>query len=76
MLGLSECDDATGTSCVDRVVTLHVGGPGLEDESANTQTGGGVMCQLYFTQAQATLTASSPDCRRVERWTGARRWSA
>lgn len=68
VLGLSECSDATGTSCVDRVVTLRAGGPGLEDESANTQTGGGVMCQLYFTHAQATLTGTTIEIEVLDKF--------
>ena|SRR5689334_2369566 len=102
VLSISNCSDAAGTTCTDTMVTLRAGGPGLQDESASTQTGGGAMCQLYFTHSQATLTgatvqvetldkfdapniasadcmvsraralASSPDCRRVERWTGTR----
>jgi hypothetical protein len=102
MLSLGECTDAAGTDCTDTFVTLRAGGPGLQDETANSQTGGGVMCQLYFTHIDATLSgamiqiqsldkfdapniassdctlqraqalASSPNCRTVERWTGAR----
>jgi hypothetical protein len=103
LLRLSECTDAAATMCVETQVTLRAGGPGLLDESANSQTGGGVMCQLYFTHAEAGLNgaaitisvldkfdapnisssdctlqraealASSPECLRVERWTGTRR---
>lgn len=102
ILRLSECTDAAATMCVETLVTLRAGGPGLLDESANSQTGGGVMCQLYFTHSEAALNgatitisvldkfdapnisssdctlqraealASSPDCLRVERWTGTR----
>ena len=103
LLRLSQCTDAAATACTETLVTLRAGGPGLLDESANTQTGGGVMCQLYFTRSEAALNgaaimisvlekfdapnisssdctlqraeglASSPDCRRVERWAGTRR---
>jgi hypothetical protein len=103
LLRVSECTDAAATSCTETLVSMRAGGPGLLDESANTQTGGGVMCQLYFTRFDATLSgntisievlekfdapnissgectlaraqalSSSPDCRRIERWTGTRR---
>jgi len=56
ILRVSNCADAAATRCTETLVTLRAGGPGLEDESANTQTGGGVMCQLYFNRASATLT--------------------
>lgn len=59
ILRVSDCTDAAATTCTDTIVTLRAGGPGLEDESANTQTGGGVMCQLYFTHAEATLTGTA-----------------
>lgn len=59
VLRVSDCTDAAGTACTDTIVTLRAGGPGLEDETANTQTGGGVMCQLYFTHAEATLTGAA-----------------
>jgi hypothetical protein len=103
VLSVSNCADAAATTCSETRVTLRAGGPGLQEQSSNTQTGGGVMCQLYFNRNQATLTgtsveiealekfdapnlssgdctlqradalASSPDCRRVERWSGTRR---
>jgi hypothetical protein len=59
VLSISNCTDATPTTCTETLVTLHAGGPGLEDESANTQTGGGVMCQLYFMHADAALTGAT-----------------
>jgi hypothetical protein len=59
VLGVANCTDAGGTMCIDALVTLHAGGAGLEDESANSQTGGGVMCQLYFGHASATLTGGT-----------------
>jgi hypothetical protein len=61
VLRLSQCTDAAATMCSETLVTLSAGGPGLQDDSANTQTGGGVMCQLYFTHAQATLTGGAID---------------
>ncbi len=57
ILTVANCADAAGAMCSETLVTLRAGGPGLEDESANSQTGGGVMCQLYFSHASATLTA-------------------
>lgn len=68
ILGVSDCTDAAGTSCEDTFVTLRAGGPGLEDESANTQTGGGVMCQLYFTHAEATLTGTTLQVESLEKF--------
>jgi hypothetical protein len=59
VLSVGNCTDAAGTACTDTLVTLRAGGPGLQDDSANTQTGGGVMCQLYFTHADATLTGTT-----------------
>jgi hypothetical protein len=59
ILTVENCTDAAGTACTDTLVTLRAGGAGLEDESANSQTGGGVMCQLYFTHAGATLTGGA-----------------
>ncbi|MEO7732940.1 MAG: hypothetical protein ABIY55_18390 [Kofleriaceae bacterium] len=56
ILSVSNCEDAAATRCTETQVTLHAGGAGLEDESANSQTGGGVMCQLYYSHASATLT--------------------
>jgi hypothetical protein len=58
-LRLSECTDAAGTMCVETIVTLHAGGPGLLYENANTQTGGGATCQLYFTRAEAALNGAA-----------------
>jgi len=102
VLSVSNCTDAAGTACTETSVTLRAGGPGLEEENANSSTGDGSLCQLYFTHTEATLTggtieietldkyaspsvsssdctlqraealASSPDCREVERWVGAR----
>jgi hypothetical protein len=58
-LTMVECRDAAASDCVDTLVSLRPGGVGLEDESANTQTGGGVMCQLYYSHFQATLDGAT-----------------
>jgi hypothetical protein len=51
-------------ACVDELVTMSPGGPGLEELTANTQTGGGVTsCGLYAGRATAQLTG---DVVRVE----------
>ena len=34
ILRVSECTDAAATMCTDTLVTLHAGGPGLENENA------------------------------------------
>lgn len=103
ILRLRECTDAAATMCIETLVTLRAGGPGLVNESANSLFAGGVMCQLYFTRYEAALNgaaitisvldkydapnisssdctlqraealASSPECRRVDRWIGTRR---
>lgn len=67
ILSISDCADAAGTSCEEGFVTLHAGGPGLEDESANSQTGGG-LCQLHYTHAQATLTGATVQIEAVEKY--------
>jgi len=59
VLSVSNCSDAAATSCTETLVTLHAGGPGLEDESANANSGGGAACQLYFNRAEATLTGTT-----------------
>ena len=88
---------------METLVSMRAGGPGLVDENASSQTGGGAPCQLHFTRSDASLSgntisievlekydapnisasdctparaqtlSSSPDCRRVERWTATRR---
>ena len=103
LLRVSECSDAAATSCIETLVSMRAGGPGLVDENASSQTGGGAPCQLHFTRSDASLNgstisievlekydapnisssdctvpraqalSSSPDCRRIERWTGTRR---
>jgi hypothetical protein len=67
ILSVSDCADAAGTSCEETLVTLHAGGPGLEEESAESQTGGG-LCQLRFTRAQATLTGATVQIESLERY--------
>jgi hypothetical protein len=103
LLRVSECTDAAATSCTESLVSMRAGGPGLVDENASSQIGGGAPCQLHFTRSDASLSgttmsievlekydapnisasdctveraqtlSSSPDCRRVERWTGTKR---
>jgi len=68
VLGVSDCTDAAGTSCRDAFVTLRAGGPGLEDESANSQTGGGLSCQLYFSHAEATLTGTKLEVESLDKF--------
>jgi hypothetical protein len=68
VLSVSNCTDAGATMCTDTLVTLRAGGPGLEDESANTQTGGGVMCQLYFTHSDARLTGATVQIETLEKF--------
>ncbi|HTJ46955.1 MAG TPA: hypothetical protein VL463_32855 [Kofleriaceae bacterium] len=46
---------APGT-CTDTLDTFNPGGPGLEELSANTQTGGGTNCNLYAGHGTVTLT--------------------
>src|SRR5262249_59412813 len=38
VLSVSNCTDSAATMCTETLVTLRAGGPGLQDESANTQT--------------------------------------
>lgn len=59
VLSVSNCSDAAGTTCTDTVVSLRAGGPGLVDENASSQPSGGLMCQLYFTHSDATLTGAA-----------------
>jgi hypothetical protein len=68
VLSVGNCSDAAGTTCTDTVVTLRAGGPGLQDESANTQTGGGAMCQLYFTHADAKLTGQTIQIEALDKF--------
>jgi hypothetical protein len=68
VLSVSNCTDAAATMCTETLVTLRAGGPGLEDESANSQTGGGVMCQLYFTHSDAKLTGATVQIQTLEKF--------
>jgi hypothetical protein len=43
-------------SCTDTLDTFTPGGAGLEELSANTQTGGGATCNLYAGHGTVTLT--------------------
>lgn len=63
LLRVSECSDAAGASCTETAVAMHAGGPGLIDESANSQTGGGATCQLHYTRAEARLTGATSELR-------------
>jgi len=59
---LQQCD--TPATCTDELVLFTPGGPGLLEESASTQTSGGVTsCGLYAGRATAALTG---DVVRVE----------
>lgn len=42
-------------ACTDTLDTFNPGGPGLEEDSANTQVGGGATCNLYAGQGTVTL---------------------
>ena len=44
-------------SCTDTLDTFTPGANGLEEQSANTQTGGGTTCNLYAGAGTVTLTA-------------------
>lgn len=68
VLSISNCTDAAATMCTDTLVTLRAGGPGLQDESSNSQTGGGVMCQLYFTHSDATLNGATVQIETLDKF--------
>jgi hypothetical protein len=68
VLSVGNCSDAAGTTCTDTIVSMRAGGPGLQDESANTQTGGGVMCQLYFSHYDAKLTGQTIQIEALEKF--------
>jgi hypothetical protein len=68
ILRLSECTGAAATTCTETFVTLRAGGPGLLDENANSQTGGGVMCQLYFTRSEAALNGAAVTISILEKF--------
>jgi hypothetical protein len=67
VLSISNCTDAAATMCTDTVVTLRAGGPGLQDESANSETGG-IMCQLHFTHSDATLNGATVQIETLEKY--------
>jgi hypothetical protein len=58
-LRLSHCLDAAARNCVGSFVALRAGGPGLEEQSASSQTGGGVTCELHFARSEATLDGAT-----------------
>jgi hypothetical protein len=68
VLSVANCADPAGTTCTETLVTLRAGGPGLEDESANSQTGGGVMCQLYYSRATASLTGGTLEVEALDKF--------
>jgi hypothetical protein len=68
VLSVSNCTDAAGAMCTETLVTLRAGGPGLQDERANSQTGGGVMCQLYFTHSDATLSGATVHIETLDKF--------
>lgn len=68
VLSISNCTDAAAMMCTDTLVTLRAGGPGLQDDSANSQTGGGVMCQLYFTHSDATLNGATVQIETLDKF--------
>jgi len=68
ILRVSNCTDAAATTCTETLVSLRAGGPGLEEESANSQFGGGVMCQLYFSRSTATLTGATISVEAVDKF--------
>ena len=59
LLRLSQCSDAVATDCVEELVLFSPGGPGLSDESANSQVGGGFACQLYYSLSEAALAGTT-----------------
>lgn len=70
VLSISNCTDAAATMCTDTLVTLRAGGPGLQDESANSQpgSGGGIPCQLHFTHSDATLNGATVQIETLEKY--------
>jgi hypothetical protein len=68
VLSVSNCSDAAATMCTETLVTLRAGGPGLQDENANSQPTGGVGCQLYFTHSDATLNGATVQIESLERF--------
>jgi hypothetical protein len=68
LLRLSECSDAAGMTCMDTLVSMRAGGPGLVSESSNTQTGGGTACQLYYEHDQASLSGATVSIEALEKY--------
>lgn len=67
VLSVSNCTDAAGTMCTDTLVTLRAGGPGLQDENANSETEG-IPCQLHYTHSDATLNGATVQIETVEKY--------
>jgi hypothetical protein len=67
-LTVSNCSDAAGMTCTETIVSLRAGGPGLQDEHANTQTDGPFMCQLYFTHSEATLAGATVQVETLDKF--------
>lgn len=70
---LQECDDAAATACTETLTLFNPGGPGLVDESANSQIGGGFPCQLYYSKATATLDGAALHLELVDKYDGTAR---
>jgi hypothetical protein len=68
VLRVSNCSDAAGATCNETGVSMRAGGPGLEDVSANSQTGGAMPCQLYYARAEATLTGTTIQIEVLEKY--------
>jgi len=68
LLRVSECTDAAATSCVETLVSMRAGGPGLVDENASSQTGGGAPCQLHFTRSDASLSGDTISIEVLEKY--------
>ncbi len=65
---LSNCTDAAGADCNETLIDMRSGGPGLEGENANSQTGGGLGCQLHYSRAQATLDGTTIEIESIEKY--------
>ena len=68
IVALSGCTDINGTNCTETATTMELGGPGLETVAANSQTGGGLGCQLHWSRNQATLTGPSMHLELLEKY--------
>ena len=67
VLSVSNCTDAAAATCTDTLVTLRAGGPGLQEEHANSETGG-IPCQLHFTHSDATLNGATVQIETLEKY--------